>query len=183
VLGGASVEACKGVVRTDTATRVSSGGPATAVEGRLPVSVVAAVIEVILGVASCMAPTAGNGFGVLVFVGLAGTPSDPLEVVGLLDDPSSASGSGDAVVSVGVGCLVTGAEESSLGVAPASAVVVSGSVELLEADDSAAPVESGESSAQASPPPHPLTMAAPIPTATAKPPIRTMYASAGMRYV
>ena len=52
-----------------------------------------------------------------------------------------------------------------------------------ELSDADVPAEPGESSAHASPPLHPHTMATPTPRATAKPPIRPMYASLGMRYV
>jgi len=64
----------------------------------------------------------------------------------------------------------------------ASALAVAGCVseeELAVVDPGVPP----DSSAHARPPPHPVTMAAPTPNATAMPPTRPTYAWLGMRYV
>jgi hypothetical protein len=113
-------------------------------------------------------------------LGVAG--SDRFDVRGLPVGPLPVVGSGDVAVSLG-GVFVVDAGASfvtepfvsvSAGVADFVSEVV-----LEEVDPAVPPV----SSAHASPLLHPVTMAAPTPKATAKPPTRPTYASPGMRYV
>ena len=150
---------------------------------------------------SVVLATVDTGGGDSVLVGLAVVGSDFLDGSGSTVVSSSASGGDGATVSVGgvsgVGSgspsvsppvLTTtpgGAERSSSSVV----VVVVPASSCLEgsAPDSALvpvePVVPADSSAQAGPLFHPVTMAAPRLRATAKPPTRLRYAPAGMRHV
>jgi hypothetical protein len=191
---------CVAAICGDSAPTLRSAGSPT---GLVPT---ASVVSSCFAVASCLASaTVDIGAGVLVFVGSEPAGLDPSFVVGLPVGPSlTAVSVGDASVADGVGSRVSppvpttkpgGAERSSSSfvteplvpvdsAAPCAALglAVAGSVPevVLEAVDPGVPPES---SAHAGPLPHPVTMAAPTPKVTAKPPTRLTYALAGMRYV
>jgi hypothetical protein len=123
-----------------------------------------------------------GGRGVFFLTGLGVAGSNLFEVRGLLLGPSSAAVSGGVLV-VDAGASF-GTEPSPGFVGSCSplglAFVASAPDAVLESADVAAPPDS---SAHARPLPHPVTMAAPTPKVTAKPPTRPTYALPGIRYV
>jgi hypothetical protein len=169
-----------GVARDNAWVVAIRSGVALAVGSASLVSWCVAVGGPVASLFVSAALAAGRGVFSLTGLGVAG--SDLFDVRGLLLGPSSAAVSG--------GVLVVDAG-ASLGIEPSPGFVISCSSlglafvasvpeAVLESVDAAAPPDS---SAHARPLPHPVTMAAPTPKATAKPPTRPTYALPGIRYV
>jgi hypothetical protein len=157
-----------------------------------PTVSVASVCGAVAGtVESCLVSTVADaGAGAFVLVGRAAAGSD-FFVVRLLTGPSRVSGCDGAAASLGCAVVVVdlvfffvrppvatttpaGAERT------ASSIVFEPVVEAPEAVEAAVPPDS---SAHAGPLFHPVTIAAPTPRATTKPPTRPTHASLGIRYV